>query len=165
MSQFQSFTYIISSNDRVNSIGALTNTYDIDFGGFFSNSNDYHIEIFNVLLSEFTNEGDKMLILVANDLADIGYFCPRSLSSSTNPALVRPTIIGLIPLMAGADMINSGSGGISFVVKNIRMQRRIRFKLLKRDYTDAVNNVNINIGNTIETETKWYVTMRVTPIE
>ena len=67
--------------------------------------------------------------------------------------------------MAGADMINSGSGGISFVVKNIRMQRRIRFKLLKRDFTDAVNNVNINIGNTIETETKWYVTMRVTPIE
>jgi hypothetical protein len=40
MSQFQSFTYIISSNDRVNSIGALTNTYDIDFGGFYSNVND-----------------------------------------------------------------------------------------------------------------------------
>ena len=50
MSHFNSFTYIISSSDRTNSIGTNTNTYDIDFGGFNSNCNDYSIEILNVLL-------------------------------------------------------------------------------------------------------------------
>ena len=162
MSQFHSFTYVISSSDRTNSIGTNTNTYDIDFGGFNSNCNDYSIEILNVLLSENTLQANSMLILVANDLADIGYFCPASLTSSKNATLVRPTIIGLIPLIAGIDMFNSGSGGISFVVKNVRIKRRIRFKILLQDFTDAVSGTDINIGGF---ETKWYITMRVSPIE
>ena len=162
MSHFNSFTYIISSSDRTNSIGTNTNTYDIDFGGFNSNCNDYSIEILNVLLSENTLQANSMLILVANDLADIGYFCPASLNSSKNAGLVRPTIIGLIPLLANIDMFNSGSGGISFIVKNIRIKRRIRFKILLQDYTDAVSGTDINVGGF---ETKWYITMRVSPIE
>ena len=162
MSKFNSFTYIISSNDRVNSVGTNTNTYDIDFGGFHSNCNDYHIEILNVLLSENTLQSNSMLLLVANDLADIGYFCPASFNPSKNAGIVRPTIIGLVPLLANIDMFNSGSGGISFVVKNIRVKRRIRFKILKQDYTDAIDGTDINVGGF---ETKWYVTMRVTPIE
>ena len=80
MSISNSFTYIISSSDRTNSIGTNTNTYDIDFGGFNSNCNDYSIEILNVLLSENTLQSNSMLVLVANDLADIGYFCPASLN-------------------------------------------------------------------------------------
>ena len=162
MSHFHSFTYIISSSDRTNSIGTNTNTYDIDFGGFNSNCNDYSIEILNVLLSENTLQANSMLILVANDLADIGYFCPMSLTSTKNAGLVRPTIIGLVPLLAGIDMFNSGSGGISFVVKNVRIKRRIRFKILLQDFTDAVSGTDINVSGF---ETKWYVTMRVTPIE
>ena len=162
MSQFHSFTYIISSSDRTNSIGTNTNTYDIDFGGFNSNCNDYSIEILNVLLSENTLQANSMLILVANDLADIGYFCTASLNSSKNSGLVKPTIIGFVPLLANIDMFNSGSGGISFVVKNIRIKRRIRFKILKQDYTDAIDGTDINIAGA---ETKWYITMRVTPIE
>ena len=162
MSQFQSFTYIISSNDRTNSTGTNTNTYDIDFGGFYSNCNDYYIEILNVLFSENTLQSNSMLFLVANDLADVGYFCPASMNSSKNSGLVKPTIIGLVPLLANIDMFNSGSGGISFVVKNIRIKRRIRFKIILQDYTDAISGTDINIAGA---ETKWYVTMRVTPIE
>jgi hypothetical protein len=162
MSQFSSFTYIISSSDRVNSVGTNTNTYDIDFGGFNSNCNDYHIEILNVLFSENTLQANSMLILVANELADIGYFCPASLNSTKNSALVRPTIIGLVPLLANIDMFNSGSGGISFNVKNIRIKRRIRFKILLQDYTDAVSGTDINVAGA---ETKWYITMRVSPME
>ena len=103
-----------------------------------------------------------MLLLVANDLADIGYFCSASFNPSKNAGIVRPTIIGLVPLLANIDMFNSGSGGISFVVKNIRVKRRIRFKILLQDYTDAISGTDINVGGF---ETKWYVTMRVSPIE
>ena len=161
MSISNSFTYIISSNDRTNSIGTNTNTYDIDFGGFNENYETYNIEILSVLLTENTLETNSTLLLVANDLAYNGYFCVGSLNTSKNSALTKPTIIAIIPLLANVDMHNSGSGGISFVVKHCRLKRKIRFKLINKDYTDAISGTDINVN----AETKWYITMRCTGIE
>ena len=81
---------------------------------------------------------------------------------SKNSALTKPTIIAIIPLNTSMDMYNGGSGGISFIVKNCRFKRKIRFKLINRDYSDCVSETDINVG---ELETRWYVTMRVTGIE
>ncbi len=162
MSISNSFTYIISSNDRINDTAELTNTYDIDFGGFHENYESYHIEVLNVMLTENTAQAASItLLLVANDLADNGYFCTASLNSSRNPALTKPTIIAIIPLTANVDMYNSGSGGISFIVKNCRFKRKIRFKLINRDYTDCISGTHINM---LDNETRWYLTMRVTGI-
>lgn len=160
MSYNESFTYVISSNDRTNSIGTNTNTYDIDFGGFSSNHETYLFEVLNILLSGQTLDGNNMLILVANDLADNGYFCSASLNTSSNALISRPTIVGFIPLVSTVDMFNSGSGGISFVVKNCRIKRKIRFKLIKSNFVDAVDTVDINVGG----ESKWFLTMRVTAV-
>ena len=112
------------------------------------------------MLSGQTLDGNNMLILVANDLADNGYFCSASLNTSSNALISRPTIVGFIPLVSTVDMFNSGSGGISFVVKNCRIKRKIRFKLIKSNFVDAVDTVDINVGG----ESKWFLTMRVTAV-
>ena len=161
MSISNSFTYIISSNDRTNSIGTNTNTYDIDFGGFYEPYETYNIEILNVLLTENTLQNNSTLLLVANDLAYNGYFCTTSLTTSKNSTLSKPAIIAIIPLLANVDMYNSGSSGIAFIVKNCRFKRKIRFKLIKQDFSDAIDGTDINIAGV---ETKWYLTMRVTGI-
>ena len=59
-------------------------------------------------------------------------------------------------------MYNSGSSGISFIVNNCRFKRKIRFKLIKQDFSDAIDGTDINIAGV---ETKWYLTMRVNGIE
>ena len=162
MSISNSFTYVISSNDRTNDTAVLTNTYDIDFGGFHESYQTYHIEVLNVILTESTANGKAVFLLVANDLADNGYFCTASLNTSKNSALTKPTIIAIIPLNVSMDMYNGGSGGISFIVKNCRFKRKIRFKLINRDYSDCVSETDINVGGL---ETRWYITMRCTGIE
>ena len=46
-----------------------------------------------------------------------------------------------------------------FTVKNCRMAKQVRFKWLKPDFTNAINNTDVNNGG----ETRWILTLRLTP--
>ena len=149
----KSFTYVISSNERTNSIGTNTNTYDINFGGFSDSHDNFYFEVINTAIQGNTLGTNVFLLLVAEGLADNGSFC--------NSKLGREAIMSTIPLAANTMMLNNGSSGNVFRANNCRMKKKIRFRFLKPDLTVAVDGTDINVG----AETKWFLTFKVTPID
>jgi hypothetical protein len=146
----ESFIYTISSEDRLNSIGVATTIYDINFGGFNSNHDDFRIEVVNFVLNGNVLAANGFLILAAENLHSNGVFCREILSSQD---------CILCSISTNADTLMS-SGGITFNVNNCRINKRIRFKLLLPDLTPAISTTDINIG----AETVWLLTLQVIPL-
>jgi hypothetical protein len=146
----QSFNYTISSSDRINSADNQI-YYDIDFGGFSSNNDNYKIEVVNCVFSGGVAEDNGYLIMTCDGLNENGVFCRKVLNSTES-------ILCVIPV--NVDVLMS-SGGIEFIANNIRTERRIRIKLLKPDFTPVVDGTDINVG----IETEWLLTLRLTPVD
>jgi hypothetical protein len=145
----QSFNYTLSSSDRINN-EADQIYYDIDFGGFSTDDENYKIEVINCVLSGAVAETNGYLIMTCNELNENGVFCRKVLNSSE-------AILCVIPV--NVDVLMS-SGGVEFISNNIRIERRIRIKLLKPDFTPVVDGTDINVN----AETQWILTLRLTPV-
>jgi hypothetical protein len=147
----ESFNYTISSDDRTNTL-ANQIYYDVDFGGFSNNHDDYRVEVVNYILNGSVLETNGYLILIAEDLHDNGVFCNRILSSNESVVCVIPTNVDVL----------MSNGGVSFKANNCRMKKNVKFKFLLPDFTNVVDGVDINLGGV---ETKWLLTLRMVPYE
>jgi hypothetical protein len=146
----ESFIYTISSSDRLNN-GANQVYYDIDFGGFSSDHENYKIQVVNCVLSGSVDENNGYLIMTCNGLNDDGVFCEKILNASESVVCVIPTNVDVL----------MSNGGVEFKASNIRMSRRIRFKFMRPDFSDCIDGDDINVGNV---DTSWLLTLRMTPI-
>ena len=146
----ESFNYVISSDDRVN-IGQLTNTYEINFGGFNSNYENFNVEIIQLILNGNVLSSNGYIMLIAENLADNGVYCPQILDANQAiVAVISTNIDGLI-----------SNSNITFRCNQCRMIKRIRFSLHKPDFNECISETDINIGY----ETRWVLTLKMTPIK
>ena len=167
MSEFSnSFTYVICSDDRTNTTLPTAGYgiyYDVVFGGFSEQYDDYMCEVISFALTAGVPLVSTYWMFCADNLAENGYFCQTKLSR-------KECILSTIPLNAVQDAyIQSDGGSIKFRVNNCRMQKQVTFFFLKPGFTSVVcgTEINIPIAGTPETpvETKWLLTLKMTPIE
>ena len=164
----KSFTYMICSDDRINNIpnrGALNANlpganelmeYRINFGGFSEQYDDYMCEVMSFAMTSGFVAANTYWLLYAENLASNGYFLPSLLSRNA-------CICSIVPLNALQDAsIQSDSGTIKFRVNNCRVPKLVDFFFLKADYQPVLSVTDVNANNA---ETKWILTLRITPIE
>ena len=158
MNSKNSFTYVISSDERTNTT-ANQIYYDIDFGGFSGKHQDYHCEVLSFSMNgkiTATPAPIGYFMFMCENLNDDGFFMVKKISN-------RDCLISIVPLTTTIDAHHQyiGEGGISFKVNNCQMRRPIKFKWLKPDFTEVVSGTDINVG----AETKWVLVLKMTPIE
>ena len=157
MDSKNSFTYVISSDERTND--AVNQIYyDIDFGGFSEMTQDYHCEVLSFSINGRVHAQPALvgyLMLMAENLNNDGFFMVKKIST-------RDCLISIMPLAAVFDAMHrhTGENGISFKIKNCQSRRPIRFKWLKPDFTEVISGTDINVGG----ETKWTLVLKMTPI-
>ena len=146
-----SFIYAIHSYEREN-IELVPIDYDLNFGGFASQYEDFKVEITDLKFTRgFDNSNNSFFVIALDDLASDGVFCQRFGGNSV-----------LFPISISFD----GSGeyvankNVFFNVKNCRLAKRIKMRLLKSNLDTVTRGVDINAGTGIE----WLMTMKVTPI-
>tara|TARA_R110001606_G_scaffold259498_1_gene407247 strand:- start:331 stop:792 length:462 start_codon:yes stop_codon:yes gene_type:complete len=144
--------YVFSSDDRTNT-ATNQNYYDIDFGGFNTSYDNFYCEVLQVILNGNVLGTNGYYYLVAENLSSgQDRFCPSILNNNE-------TIVGVISANIDGLMTNTN---LSFRTSDVRVPKRVRFKLLKSNFNDCVSGTDINIGGI---ETRWVVTMRMTPIK
>ena len=157
MNSKNSFTYVISSDERKNT-DANQIYYDIDFGGFSGKNQDYYCEVLSFTINARVNAQPALigyLMFMAENLNDDGFFMVKKISN-------RDCLISIMPLATMFDAMHrhSGESGISFKVNNCQMKRPIRFKWLRPEFTEVISGTDINVGG----ETKWVLDLKMTPI-
>ena len=158
MNSKNSFTYVISSDERTNTT-ANQIFYDIDFGGFSGKNQDYNCEVLSFSINGRTSAAPAKigyLMFMCEQLNDDGFFMVRKVSN-------RDCLISIVPLSAVIDAAcqSDGSVGISFKVNNCQMRRPVRFKFLKSDFTAPISGTDMNVA----AETRWLLVLRLTPID
>ena len=167
-----SFTYMICSDDRINNIAgkaALNENlpgvdqimeYQINFGGFSEQYDDYQCEIISLAMTGGINVVTSYFLLYAEGLNSDGYFLSSLLSRNA-------CILSIIPLSAIQDAyIQSDGGNVKFRVNNCRIPKLVKFLFLKPNYDHVLSVTDINtFAGAVQTETRWILTMRMTPIE
>ena len=148
MNSKNSFTYVISSDERTNTAGNQI-FYDIDFGGFSGKDQDYNCEVLSFSINGRTSATPAeicYLMFMCEQLNDDGFFMVRKVSN-------RDCLISIVPLSAviNASCQADGSVGISFKVNNCQMRRPVKFNFLKPDFTAPTSTTEINVG----AETRW----------
>ena len=156
MNSKNSFTYVISGNDSTNT-GANPAYYDIDFGGFLEPFDNYIVDVVSFGAGQGLPVGSNYYYFVAENLANNGYLNTKKLSN-------REAILAILPLNAVQDSyIQSDGGSISFQIINARAKKTVRFKFIKQDFSTPVNETDFNVG--VGIDTKWFLVLRLTPIE
>jgi hypothetical protein len=158
MNSKNSFTYVISSDERTNT-GANQITYDIDFGGFSGKFQDYNCEVLSFSINGRTTATPADIgyfLFMCENLNNDGFFMVKKISN-------RDCLISIVPLSAVIDAScqADGSTGIFFKINNCQARRPVRFKFLKPDFTAPTSGTEINVGG----ETKWVLVLRMTGIE
>ena len=153
----ESFTYMICSDERTNGQGIditfLTHFYDINFGGFSEPYEDYKVDVLHFSCSGGIPLGSTYYLFVAENLVSDGYFCAKKLTN-------KDIVLSILPLNAVQDAyVQSDGGPVSFKIKNSRNIKKVRFKFLKQDFTiPGATEINA------QAETKWVLTLKMTPI-
>ncbi len=156
MNTKNSFTYIISSDDRTNT-GANPAFYDINFGGFTEHYDSYLVDVVFLGASTGLPLASNYYYFVAENLCNDRYLSTTKLSN-------KQAIISILPLNAVQDAyIQSDGGSISFKIINAKVRKQVRFKFVKQDFTDVVSGTDVNIG--VGNETRWVLALRLTPID
>ena len=154
----KSFTYTIASDERTNKTlpeAGQEMFYMLDFGGFTEQYDNYICEVLSIALSVGVATAQNYLIMVCENLADSGYFCRGKIPRTD-------VIMGIIPLSALSDVyVQSDGGNIKFKVKNCRFPKQVVFYFMKSDFSPAIVGADLNTG---ASETKWLLTLRMTPI-
>jgi hypothetical protein len=154
----KSFTYTISSDERTNQTlpeAGQKIFYTMNFGGFTEQYDNYICEVLSIALSVGVATAQNYLIMTCENLADNGYFCRGKIPRTD-------VIMGIIPLSALSDVyVQSDGGTIKFTVKNCRIPKQVVFSFLKSDFSPTIVGADLNTGGA---ETKWLLTLRMTPI-
>ena len=167
-----SFTYMICSDDRTNTILPAAGNgilYEVMFGGFSEQYDDYMCEVISFSATAGLPLLSTYYMFCAENLSESGYFCRNMLTS-------KECILGMLPLNAVQDAyIQSDSGHVRFRVNNCRMRKQVTFFFLKPNFTPVLCGTEINIPipaqagpppvAEIPVETKWLLKLRMYPIE
>lgn len=145
MNTQQSFTYTISSTQG---IGTLCNDLYFDLQPLKENFDTYYVQCtgFVITCATLVTPSSYYNVIV-DDLAENGYFA----GLQSNQAILTS-----INSSVNVGVLTSGEG-THFIVKNMRMRRRIRIRL----YTPAmviVPNTQVPAGN------YWILSLLFTPI-
>ena len=167
-----SFTYMICSDERNNTtLPAAGNGmfYEINFGGFSEQYDDYICEVISFSISAGLPLSSTYYMLCAENLAANGYYCRNVLSN-------QDCILTVFPLNAVQDAyIQSDGGSVRFRVNNCRMRKVVNCFFLKPNFSAVLAGTEINIPipaqvgppavAEIPVETKWLLKLRMYPIE
>lgn len=151
----ESFTYMISSNERTNNDPnvALTNFYDFNFGGFNEPYEEYQVQVLSFSCTGGIPVATGYYIFVVENLDTDGYFCKKMLTN-------RQVILTKLPLNAISDaFIQSDNGSTGFKIKNARNVRNVKFSFLTSSFVAPAVGT-INHGG----ETQWILSLKMTPI-
>ena len=162
----KSFTYTIASRERTNTILPAAGEavfYDVDFGGFSEEYDDYMCEVQSFTLMSGIVTTQVYWMLCAKNLNNNGYFCKNKLSQ-------RDCVLALMPLSPLQEALIQSDGGYSKIrVNNCRSIKQITFTLLKPDFTPVLCGTEINIPIAgppiVPVETNWLLVLKMTPIE
>ena len=154
----ESFTYVICSDDRTNNItnngAGLTYFYDVNFGGFSEPYENYRVDVISFgAVGGFPAPTQNYYFFTCEGLANNGYFCSNKVLPSND------VILSILPLNALQDAYVQSDGNVVFNVINCRIAKTVRYKFLKTDFT-IPGAIDINAG----AETKWVLTLKLTPI-
>jgi hypothetical protein len=155
----ESFTYMICSDDRKNTTLPSAGQpifYDIDFGGFSEQYDNYMCEVISLGISDGILSNARYLMFACENLANNGYFCRGKLASND-------VILSIVPTSALGDvLVQSDGGNAKFRVNNCRMLKQVTFYFLRPDFTPAIVGTDLNVGGT---ESKWVLNLRMYPIK
>ena len=152
----ESFTYMISSNERTNDPTDpeyLTNFYNFNFGGFNEPYEEYQVQVLSFSCTGGIPVATGYFIFVVENLDADGYFCRKKLTN-------RQVVLAKLPLNAISDaFIQSDNGSTGFKIKNARNVRNVKFSFLTSLFeVPAVETVNF------DGETRWILSLKMTPI-
>ena len=151
----ESFTYMISSNERTNNdpLVALTNFYDFNFGGFTEPYEEYQVQVLSFSCTGGIPVATGYFIFIVENLDTDGYFCKNMLNN-------RQVVLTKLPLNAISDaFIQSDNGSTGFKIKNARNVRNVKFSFLTSSFVaPAVGTINH------QGETQWILSLKMTPI-
>ena len=146
-----SFIYTIHSYEREN-IVAVPIEYDFNFGGFASQYEDFKVEIIDLKFTTgFDSSNNSFFIVALDDLASDGVFCQRFGNNS---------VLFPISLSVDGSAEYVANKNVFFNVKNCRVAKRVKMRLLKNDLDTVTRGVDIDGVTGIE----WLMSMKVTPI-
>jgi hypothetical protein len=143
----ESFTYMLCSQEKTNADGTF---YDIDFGGFSNDAENYKIDVLNFIANDTFLSARGYMVFLCEDLADNGSFCNSILHG--NQAIITTIPVDLDSLMS--------TNGSTFIARNCRQKKRVRFKFVNPDLSDVTDTVDINVAD----DTHWVLTLKMTPI-
>ena len=124
----ESFTYMISSNERTNNDPnvALTNFYDFNFGGFNEPYEEYQVQVLSFSCTGGIPVATGYFIFIVENLDTDGYFCKKMLNN-------RQVVLTKLPLNAISDaFIQSDNGSTGFKIKNARNVRNVKFSFFRK---------------------------------
>ena len=152
----ESFTYMISSNERTNDPTDpeyLTNFYNFNFGGFNEPYEEYQVQVLSFSCTGGIPVSTGYFIFVVENLDADGYFCRKMLTN-------RQVVLAKLPLNAISDaFIQSDNGSTAFKIKNARNVRNVKFSFLTASFgVPAVGTINY------DGETRWILSLKMTPI-
>ena len=147
----ESFIYTISSEERIN-VATDGPTYDINFGGFNSQYDNFKCEVMSCTLSTNYRTQDGFMMLTAINLNEDGNFCSKVLDSN----------VSIVAVISTNAITARHDGEIFFNIKNCRIARNITFTLVIPNLSEAVSGFDINLGAGI---TRWILVLKMTPID
>ena len=158
MNSKNSFTYVISSDERTNT-AANQIFYDIDFGGFSGKNHDYNCEVLSFSINGRTSAAPADIgyfLFMCENLNNDGFFMVRKVSN-------RDCLISIVPLSAVIDAAcqADGSVGIFYKFNQCQMRKPVRFKFLKPDFTAPISGTDVNAV----AETRWILVLCLTAID
>lgn len=146
----ETFTYTISSNDRINGPTALVSEYYIDFGGIpTSHTGRFKCDVAHIIINGYLNADMGYVLLTCEGLHSGGYY-------SNQPSNI--CTLGAI----STTRLQTPYEYTSFIIDNCRVKKRIRFVLLSPNYLPLTNLTHINRDTNM---TDWKLILRLTPIE
>lgn len=157
MEKTESFTYFISSNNKISGVGCYN--CDINIGPVGMDYDTYLVECTNITLNTGTldpgiiTESDYYF-LVADNLAEHTY---NTYATGTNSFNSSQIILGAVRTHSNANECIY-TKGTQFIVKNLKQVRRINFKLYDVKFTEEDGSYTTN-------DTIWTCTLLFTPLK
>ena len=149
-----SFIYTICSEERLDLETDEPIEYDLFFGGFSSQYENFRVEIIGMNFTiGFNDVIDRYLIVALDNLSSNGVFS-RELAGSSS--VLFPITVSSAD---SAEYITNGN--VFFNVDNCRMEKQFKMRILLPSLVPVEAGINYH---TAANPTEWFLTMKITPI-
>jgi hypothetical protein len=149
MNKNESFIYCVSSAEKLNS--GTGNTYEIDVGKLNTSHDHFLVEVVSCSFgpaNSFSGNDDQILLTVEGLAENYENYVNGNEAILT---IANYTNTGM-----------TGTNGAIFKAKDLRMGKRVTFKIRMLDLNLATSGTDINAGGNT---TYWLLMLKFTPIE